>query len=162
MLANPGGTVDPADCIGRDNFIARIWQALATQSLVLVAERRMGKTTILKKMASRPLGKRLVIFRDVENISEPIEFVQRVYQDVESYLSKRKKTASKAQAILQQLGGAKALGFTFPEAAAPQYKALLESILGDLAQTPNQKWCYYGTNCHGCYKKLSKIMAMTS
>ena len=113
MLANPGGTVDPADCIGRDNFIALIWQALATQSLVLVAERRMGKTTILKKMASKPLGKRLVIFKDVENISEPIEFVQRVYQDVEAYLSKRKKLPVKHKLFCNNLAVQKPLDLHF-------------------------------------------------
>ena len=50
MKANPGGLVAPQDVIGRDKLIAKIWMRLEQQSLILSAERRMGKTTIIKKM----------------------------------------------------------------------------------------------------------------
>jgi hypothetical protein len=48
MKANPGGQIDSADIIGRDAVIAELWERLAQQSIVLTAERRMGKTTIVK------------------------------------------------------------------------------------------------------------------
>jgi uncharacterized protein len=50
MKANPGGQIDSADIIGRDAVISELWERLAQQSIVLTAERRMGKTTIVKQM----------------------------------------------------------------------------------------------------------------
>jgi GTP-binding protein HflX len=51
MRASTGGYVDPADVIGRDALIEQIWQILDDQSLVLTAERRIGKTTILNALS---------------------------------------------------------------------------------------------------------------
>jgi hypothetical protein len=134
MRANPGGTISPDDCIGRDHFIKHLWRVLQRQSLVLVAERRSGKTTILQKMADEHSDGHLVIFRDVGGISQPIEFAQRVTQDVTTYLSKTKKTTKRVNELLQQLGGAKVLGMQLPQGVATHWKELLESVLGDLAE----------------------------
>ena len=41
MRANPGGAIDPKDVVGRDRLIARIWEILEGQSVVLTAERRI-------------------------------------------------------------------------------------------------------------------------
>ena len=50
MQINPGGRLRPEDVIGRDNEIARYWNILDRQGLVISAERRIGKTHILLKM----------------------------------------------------------------------------------------------------------------
>ncbi len=50
MRTNPGGQIDPAQIIGRDELIKRLWEILSRQSLVLTAERRMGKTSVVLKM----------------------------------------------------------------------------------------------------------------
>ena len=50
MKANPGGAIAPEDVIGRDKLIANLWNILDRQSVILSAERRMGKTTVIKKM----------------------------------------------------------------------------------------------------------------
>jgi len=47
MKANPGGQIPPDEVIGRDALIKRLWRILERQSLVLSAERRMGKTCII-------------------------------------------------------------------------------------------------------------------
>ena len=49
MQINPGGRLQPEDVIGRDREIARYWQVLDRQGLVISAERRIGKTHILCK-----------------------------------------------------------------------------------------------------------------
>ncbi|BAZ14493.1 hypothetical protein NIES4071_63370 [Calothrix sp. NIES-4071] len=54
MKANPGGQVAPSDVVGRDSLISSFWDILERQSLVLSAERRMGKTCIIKKMQAEP------------------------------------------------------------------------------------------------------------
>ncbi|MFT4926542.1 MAG: hypothetical protein ACI8WB_002640 [Phenylobacterium sp.] len=134
MRANPGGKISPDDCIGRDQFIKNVWKVLQRQSVVLVAERRSGKTTILQKMAIQHSKNDLVIFRDVGAISQPIEFAKRVAQDIESYLSTMQKSAKRTNAFLKQFGGTKILGFQLPEAIIPHWKDLLESVLSDLAE----------------------------
>ena len=68
MRANPGGYIPPQEVIGRNRLIAQLWRILARQSLVLTAERRMGKTSILRKMAAEAPADRLVVFHELERI----------------------------------------------------------------------------------------------
>ncbi len=93
MKTNPGGNISPENVVGRDQMINSLWKTLANQSILLVAERRIGKTTIIKKMEVESPKNTVVIVRDVGGISNAIEFVERVTQDVENYLSKSQKTA---------------------------------------------------------------------
>ena len=48
MRVNPGGHIPPSEVIGRDRLIANLWRHLERQGVVLTAERRMGKTSIIK------------------------------------------------------------------------------------------------------------------
>ncbi|MGB5064795.1 MAG: ATP-binding protein [Candidatus Competibacter sp.] len=134
MKANPGGAVSPENVMGRDRLIERLWVTLKHQSLVLVAERRMGKTCIIKKMEARPPDGTMIRVRDVGGVSSPIEFVERVAEDVEKHLNLFQKTATKTKELWAALGGTQILGVKLPTTAAPHWKALLERILGDLAQ----------------------------
>ena len=134
MKANPGGAVSPENVMGRDRLIDRLWATLKHQSLVLVAERRMGKTCIIKKMEAQPPDGTMIRVRDVGGVSSPIEFVERVAEDVEKHLNGFQKTATKAKESWASLGGTQILGVKLPTIAAPHWKALLEHILGDLAQ----------------------------
>ena len=134
MKANPGGAVSPENVMGRDHLIDRLWATLKHQSLVLVAERRMGKTCIIKKMEAQPPNGITIQVRDVGGVSSPIEFVERVAEDVEKHLKLFQKTATKAKEFWASLGGTQILGVKLPTTAAPHWKALLERILGDLAQ----------------------------
>ena len=50
LKSNPGGQLAPSDVIGRDKLISHLLDALEKHGVVLTAERRMGKTTILRKI----------------------------------------------------------------------------------------------------------------
>lgn len=134
MKANPGGAVSPENIMGRDRLIERLWATLKHQSLVLVAEQRMGKTCIIKKMEAQPPDGTMIRVRDIGGVSSPIEFVERVAEDVEKHLNGFQKTATKTKEFLAFLGGTQILGVKLPTTAAPHWKALLERILGALAQ----------------------------
>ena len=134
MKANPGGAVSPENVMGRDRLIERLWATLKHQSLVVEAERRMGKTCIIKKMEAQPPDGIIIQVRDVGGVSSPIEFVERVAEDVEKHLKLFQKTVTKTKEFLAFLGGAQIPGVKLPTIAAPHWKALLERILGDLAQ----------------------------
>ena len=84
LKSNPGGQLAPDEVIGRDRLVARLWDTLEGRSVVLTAERRMGKTSILKKMMAKPPNGFITISRDLENISSPLEFVERLFDDIKS------------------------------------------------------------------------------
>ena len=54
MKTNPGGMLEILDIVGRDELIQQIWEVLDKQSVVLTAERRIGKTSIIRKMENKP------------------------------------------------------------------------------------------------------------
>ena len=47
VKANPGGSLDPKFIFGRDRLIEQIWNVLDRQCVLLNAERRIGKTSIV-------------------------------------------------------------------------------------------------------------------
>ncbi|MDJ0532213.1 MAG: AAA family ATPase [Xenococcaceae cyanobacterium MO_207.B15] len=132
MRANPGGAIAPEDVIGRDKLIHKIWEHLEQQSVILSAERRMGKTTVIKKMEAEAPSDKVPIYRDLEGLRTPIEFVEAIWQDVAQYLSKKGKTSKKVLDFLRQLNGAEVNGFKFPEIEASHWKTLLTNTIEDL------------------------------
>ena len=133
MKANPGGYIPPHEVIGRDQLIERLWRILARQSLVLTAERRTGKTSILRKMEAEPPADMLVVFHELENINTPLEFVQLVFNDVSKYLSRSQRTAQRVHGFLQRLGGIEIGGLIkFPDSLASEWKPLLTHTIEDL------------------------------
>lgn len=110
MKANPGGYIPPDEVLGRDKLIQRLWRILERQSLVLSAERRMGKTCVINKMrAEAPEGK-LTIYRDLEGIQTAGEFAQTVFEDVDEYLTTLNRAAEGARRFLGHLSGLKIAG----------------------------------------------------
>ena len=60
--------VGPKNVVGRDKLIEIIWKKLETRSLQFTAERRVGKTTVMTKMAAEPKAGYEVLFMDLEGI----------------------------------------------------------------------------------------------
>src|SRR5271169_1187978 len=82
MRANPGGTIGPKEVVGRNELIKRLWRCLETQSLVLTSERRIGKTSVIRKMKDENPDSRVVcVLRDLEGLRSPQEFVECLYRD---------------------------------------------------------------------------------
>jgi hypothetical protein len=135
MKTNPGGQIDPAEIVGRDKLIHRLWDVLLRQSLVLTAERRMGKTSVVLKMRAEATDDKLPVYRDLERVHTPMEFTQLVYDDVSAYLSRLNRTARRAQQFVAHLGGTEIKGLIkLPDFAAPHWKTLLTNILEDLVE----------------------------
>ncbi|AOY01945.1 ATP-binding protein [Jeongeupia sp. USM3] len=139
MKANPGGQLAPDQVVGRGRLIARLWDALERQSLVLTAERRMGKTSMVNKMRAEPKPGFHPVYRDLEAISTANEFAAQVYRDVEAVCSTGKRVTEKARAFLAQLGGAEAAGVRLPELKGDSWKRLLESTLEDAAEQMGER-----------------------
>jgi hypothetical protein len=82
MRTNPGGGLAPAEVVGRDALIADLWDKLERHSVMMTAERRMGKTSVLRKMlAQQPPGV-TAFYWDLENIRSPEALVRAIFNKV--------------------------------------------------------------------------------
>lgn len=140
MKANPGGIVSPSDVIGRDRLIARLWTILEQQGLVLVAERRMGKTAIIRKMEAEPAEGWRAIYLDVEGVSRADEFIERLALAIRNHLSASNKATQWLRDFWSALGGFEVASvLKLPEARQPHWKTVLERLLGELARNADQR-----------------------
>jgi len=83
LRVNPGGILAPSQVVGRDAVIAQIWQRMEQQSVLLTSERRMGKTSVMRKMTEEPPQGTCSIKRSLQGINTPEEFARAVVADVE-------------------------------------------------------------------------------
>jgi hypothetical protein len=79
----------------------------AAKPVILSAERRMGKTSVIQEDARGASSNKLPIYRDLEDVRSPLEFVETVFKDVEEYLTRLNRNAKKTRALLTQLGGSR-------------------------------------------------------
>ena len=135
---NPGGQISPSEIVGRDLLIEQLWDRLRQQSFIFSGERRIGKSSTLKKMTAQSPEDMLPIYRDLEGIRTPIEFVEAVWQDTETYLREAGK-ARRVREFVSGLIGHQFSEYQFPEAAAPHWKTLLTKTVEDLVTLQNKQ-----------------------
>lgn len=144
MKTNPGGQIPPSEVIGREELIRRLWHILERQSLVLSAERRMGKTCVVQKMVAEAPQDKLPIYHDLEGIRAPLEFVEMVFYDVEGYLSRLQRTAGRVRQWLAHLTGLEIGGIIkFPDAVASHWKTLLTKTIEDLVEHQDRTLVFF-------------------
>jgi hypothetical protein len=102
MLANPGGNIDPKDVIGRDALIRQVWDSLDRQSVVMTAERRIGKTSVIRKMHAEAPPDWIPVYQDLERIHSAAEFAREVLDTVQRFLSRWQKAANRAIRFLEE------------------------------------------------------------
>ncbi len=134
MKANPGGQIDLKEVVGRDQIIEQIWDTLEVQSIRMVAERRIGKTTIIKMLCAEPRGGWVAILQDLEQYHTALEFAVAVYRVVDQLLSTRKRHARRARELLESIGGTEISGvIKLPSfSGAAPWKDILSSTIHDL------------------------------
>ena len=134
MKANPGGYIAPENVKGRDALIERIWNQLESQCVLLNAERRIGKTSIIRKMAEEAPDGWFGVFQDLESVHSAEEFALRVYSDVQKFLSRTKKLLNAAQKIYEEheFGG-------FKKTGSRPWKQLLTSTIEDLMASKTEE-----------------------
>ena len=64
------------DFFFRKAFIDDLWDSLRKEHVLILAPRRMGKTSVMLRLQDEPRGDRLVVFLNVEEIHTPAEFCQ--------------------------------------------------------------------------------------
>ena len=139
MKTNPGGQIAPENAIGRDALIHDIWEALEQQSVIMTAERRIGKTTILNKMQAESPTSWVPLFQDLEGFSSAADFASSVYKTVAQHLSLTKKSARRANELLKGLGGVQ-IGniITLPKRESARWQDVLSNSVEDLVTEQSQ------------------------
>jgi hypothetical protein len=134
MKANPGGQIDPPSAVGREKLIETLWETIDLQSVVLTAERRIGKTTVIKVMRSAPKSGWVPVFQDLESCHSATEFAMTVYREIHEFLSTKGKFARRTKELLLIIGGAEIGGVVrIPETGpSPHWKDILTRAIEDL------------------------------
>jgi AAA+ ATPase superfamily predicted ATPase len=137
MKANPGGQIDSANIIGRDAVIAELWERLAQQSIILTAERRMGKTTIIKQMVKEGRVNVFPIYRDLEKVVSPAEFVSNILTDISDYQAGTKWLEGLFGKFTKNFAGWQ-IGniIKIPETSTDRWKEILENAIEYVMKHP--------------------------
>lgn len=133
MKSNPGGQIDSKAIVGRASLIEILWEAIEQQSLVITAERRIGKTTVIKKMRQEPREGWVPVYQDLERCHSANDFAMAVYKEIHHFLSQKGKVARRAKEWFVAIGGSEVGGlFKLPEQAGAHWKDVLIRAVEDL------------------------------
>lgn len=123
--------------VGRDILIVQLWRRLERQSITIIAERRMGKTSIVRdRMAKKPAPGWKVIYLDLSKCTTPLGFVQALLNEVRPLLSKGKQAQHRFKEFLSKLSGLEVdlgIGLKLPESLELHWKDLLLNLAEDVA-----------------------------
>jgi hypothetical protein len=76
----------------RDDIVEDIWNELKkNNSVLLVAPRRVGKTSIMQYMQEHPIKNYKLIFQDIESIKSADDFFERIYALLLNCLNRMQK-----------------------------------------------------------------------
>jgi hypothetical protein len=81
----PGGQLELNDIVGRDEDVARFWDALTRQSLVLNEPRRLGKTLALRKLCSVPPDRWTASYRSYQGVDTTIGMAEALIGELLSH-----------------------------------------------------------------------------
>ncbi len=119
--------IGPQNVVGRDRLIEQIWKKLESKSLRLTAERRIGKTTVMKKMLAEPRPGTAVLFLDLEKADSPRRFTEVLLQEVKPLLSTKQKATGWFEKFLTDIGGTEIGGvIKIPEGDRSGWKRTLD------------------------------------
>ncbi|MCC6159696.1 MAG: hypothetical protein IT350_16710 [Deltaproteobacteria bacterium] len=126
-----GGAVPPGRIIGRDDIIRRMWNTLESQSAILVAERRIGKTCVVRKMEAAPRDGWHPVYFVIEGVRSPAEFASRLVAELSALASVKEYIFANLKDLHGRLGGKSVLNFQLPE-FRDHWQNLLMTLLRDL------------------------------
>ncbi len=133
--------VGSKNVVGREKLIEKIWKKLETRSLQFTAERRVGKTTVMTKMAAEPKAGYEVLFMDLEGIDSPTRFVELVINRARPLLSATSKIKKWWDDLRNATGGTEIGGvFKLPDVSKVSWQDLLTKTLERLCEyQPDRK-----------------------
>lgn len=132
MKPNPGGILQLDDIVGRESVVAHLQLTLEQQSVLLVAERRTGKTHVLEKFRAAAPKNWVIIKRDIGAVRSATEFVQYVMADLYPHLQAKTNFRNWLQGLGEQLGGTQIGPVKLPNFSPKQWKQVLGDTIAHL------------------------------
>ena len=127
----------PDEVVGRDALVAQLWKVLEKRSLYITAERRMGKTSVVRdKMGKAAPPDWNLIYLDVSKAVTPLQFIDALLYAGHGHLNTGNKVKFAFNRLTAKLAGldVKAgIGVKLPDHLGSDWKTLLESLLIDFA-----------------------------
>jgi hypothetical protein len=140
MKANPVGQIDTQSVIGRERLIGLLWETVELQSLIITAERRIGKTTVMRKLEREPSAGWRPIYQDLESCHTAMEFAMSVYKGIHQFLSGKGKFTRRCIDFFGALGGTEIGGlFKLPDKTVASWKEVLTKAIEDLMEENDEK-----------------------
>ncbi len=134
MKPNPGGTITGEAILNREKEIESIWRALQNQSVVVISERRVGKTSILRKMEENSKDGWDPILYLVEGKEHPVEFVEGLYETLLEKKLLKNKFHKLKKFYTKYVGGEQIGSWKLPQ-IKKNWKPLLDSIMQDIIES---------------------------
>lgn len=132
MKPNPGGILNISDIIGRDVIVDYLRSVLSQQSVLLVAERRSGKTHVLDKFKASAPPNWVIIKRDIGAVRSATEFVQYVMADLYPHLEAKTNFRNWLQGLGEQIGGTQIGPVKLPNFSNKHWKQVLGDAIAHL------------------------------
>lgn len=119
--------------MGREKLVRQLWEILEQQSVMITAERRIGKTTVMRIMEKSPAEGWRPIYQDLERCHSASEFASAVYREVDQFLSRKGRFARRSKEFINALGGTEIGGMLkLPEKTVLPWKEVLTHAIEDL------------------------------
>lgn len=119
--------IGPQNVVGRDRLIEQVWKRLESKSLRFTAERRIGKTTVMKKMLAEPKPGTLLLFLDLEKADSPRRFAEVLLTEMKPWLSNKHRAAGWFESFLTEIEGVEVGGvIKIPERNRIGWKGMIE------------------------------------
>ena len=134
MKTNPGGQLAVGEIVGRTEICQRIREALQTQSVIMTAERRIGKTSVMTILEERPDENWIPIYTDLEKVQDAMGFATTIYDVVQKYLSTKQKAINHVKKLAEFIGGSEINGYKIPESNQKTWLEILEQSIAILAE----------------------------
>jgi hypothetical protein len=139
MQVRLSGNPNPNEIVGRDVIIAELWQRIQQGSVVITAERRMGKTSIIQKMNAQRPTNIIGDYQDLEGVTSPEGLVRSIYHKVYEVLSGQRQLKQGLQNLFKDWSGEK-----LPQPKIG-WQQNLELIIRDLSKPldPEEVWVFF-------------------
>lgn len=131
LSVNPGGELASDQVVGREREIERYWQILARQGLILAAERRIGKTSVTRKMHQDGRDGFLTVYQDLEAVHSLPELVRSVYSSANEHFTRLTRLKSALLTNWSHLLPKRIADIELPT-ARENWKPLLEQAISDI------------------------------
>lgn len=130
-----GGTPSPENTLYRERDVDRLYeQLLAGESVVLTAEKRVGKTATVKLLRERSNDEMVIVYRDVEGVGTPRRLIELLCQDLDSLLTGPDKAKHWLRDKIAKMGGSSLGPITLPAFDAVEWRREVNEVFDAVAK----------------------------